>query len=117
MVALGLLVFAQVATRRRKELPEGALNFWEWLVDGLSSVLEGVIGRHLARRTSWFFASVFIFILFANWAGSIPGVGTIGWKGEFADGHSEWQPLFRGANADLNLTLAMALVFFGAWIV
>ena len=27
------------------------------------------------------------------------------------------QPLFRGANADLNLTLAMALVFFGCWIV
>ena len=27
------------------------------------------------------------------------------------------QPLFRGANADLNLTLAMALVFFACWIV
>ena len=24
---------------------------------------------------------------------------------------------FRGANADLNLTLAMALVFFACWIV
>jgi F-type H+-transporting ATPase subunit a len=36
---------------------------------------------------------------------------------QFADGHSEWRPLFRGANADLNLTLAMALVFFACWIV
>ena len=27
------------------------------------------------------------------------------------------QPLFRGANADVNLTLAMALVFFACWIV
>ncbi|HYJ12812.1 MAG TPA: hypothetical protein VEW66_04435, partial [Thermomicrobiales bacterium] len=27
------------------------------------------------------------------------------------------QPLFRGANADLNMTLAMALVFFACWIV
>ena len=27
------------------------------------------------------------------------------------------QPLFRGANADINLTLAMALVFFASWIV
>jgi F-type H+-transporting ATPase subunit a len=27
------------------------------------------------------------------------------------------QPFFRGANADLNLTLAMALVFFACWII
>ena len=27
------------------------------------------------------------------------------------------QPLFRGANADLNLTFAMALIFFACWIV
>jgi F0F1-type ATP synthase membrane subunit a len=26
------------------------------------------------------------------------------------------QPLLRGANADVNLTLAMALVFFACWI-
>jgi F-type H+-transporting ATPase subunit a len=25
-------------------------------------------------------------------------------------------PLFRGVNADLNMTLAMALIFFGCWI-
>src|SRR2546425_11524779 len=27
------------------------------------------------------------------------------------------QPLFRGVNADVNMTLAMALVFFACWIV
>jgi F-type H+-transporting ATPase subunit a len=26
------------------------------------------------------------------------------------------EPLFRGANADVNLTLAMALVFFACWV-
>lgn len=117
VVAAGLLIFAQVATRRMERIPKGAQNFWEWLVESLSNFLEGVIGQHLVQRTFWFFASVFIFILFANWAGLIPGVGTIGWNVTFADGHSEWRPLFRGANADLNMTLAMALVFFGCWIV
>jgi F-type H+-transporting ATPase subunit a len=115
-VALGLIIFAQLATRRMKQVPDGAQNFWEWLVEGLSNFLEGIIGPHLVKRTFWFFASVFIFILFANWIGLIPGVGTIGWTVEFADGHSEWRPLLRGANADLNLTLAMALVFFACWI-
>ena len=78
---------------------------------------EGIIGKHLAERTFWFFASTFIFILFANWIGLIPGVGTIGWGDRTEHGFRIQQPLFRGANADLNLTLAMALVFFASWIV
>lgn len=116
IVAAALIVFAQLATRDMKRIPAGAQNFWEWLVEGLSKFLEGVIGIHLVQRTFWFFASVFIFILFTNWAGLIPGIGTVGWSVQFADGHSEWRPWFRGANADLNMTLAMALVFFGCWI-
>jgi len=116
IAAAALIVFAQLATRDMKRIPAGAQNFWEWLVEGLSKFLEGVIGPHLVQRTFWFFASVFIFILFTNWAGLIPGIGTVGWRVQFADGHSEWRPWFRGANADLNMTLAMALVFFGCWI-
>jgi len=117
IVALGLIVFAQVATRRMKPVPEGAQNFWEWLVEGLYTFLEGIIGSHLVGRTFWFFASIFIFILFANWVSLIPGVGTIGWGHHTAHGLEIDQPLFRGANADVNLTLAMALVFFACWII
>lgn len=116
VVAIGLILFAQLATRHMERIPAGAQNFWEWLIESLSNFLQGVIGPHLVQRTFWFFASVFIFILFANWAGLIPGIGTIGWNVRFADGTSEWRPLLRGANADLNMTLAMALVFFGCWI-
>ena len=47
----------------------------------------------------------------------MPGVGTIGWGHATAHGFVVDQPLLRGANADLNLTLAMALVFFACWIV
>jgi F-type H+-transporting ATPase subunit a len=117
LVAIGLIVFAQVSTRHMEKVPKGAQNFWEWLVESLSNFLEGVIGHHLVQRTFWYFATIFIFILFANWAGLIPGVGTIGWKVKFSDGHEEMQPWFRGANADLNMTLAMALVFFACWVV
>jgi F-type H+-transporting ATPase subunit a len=117
VVALGLIVFAQVATRRMKPVPEGAQNFLEWLVSWLYGLLEGLMGRHLVDRTFWFFASVFIFILAANWMGLVPGVGTIGWGHRGAAGFVIDQPLLRGANADLNLTLAMAMMFFAAWIV
>jgi F-type H+-transporting ATPase subunit a len=117
IVALGLIVFAQVATRKMAEVPGGAQNLFEWLVEGLYGLLESIIGRHLVERTFWFFATIFIFILAANWISLIPGVGTIGWGRQTAHGFVIDQPLLRGANADLNLTLAMALVFFACWIV
>ena len=117
IVAAGLIVFAQVATRRMKLVPDGIQNFWEWLVEGLYTFLEGIIGSHLVQRTFWFFASVFIFILAANWLGLIPGVGTIGWGHRGSHGFIIDHSLFRGANADVNMTFAMALVFFACWLI
>jgi len=117
IVAIALIIFARRATRDMKQVPGGAQNLLEWLVESLYSFLEGIIGAHLVKRTFWFFATVFIFILSANWFGLIPGVGSIGWGHEAAAGFRIDEPLFRGANADLNLTLAMALVFFACWIV
>jgi F-type H+-transporting ATPase subunit a len=112
LVALGLIIFAQAATRRMQPVPAGAQNFWEWLVESLYGFLEGVIGPSLVKRTFWFFASIF-----TNWAGLIPGVGTIGWGHHRASGFKVDQPLFRGGNADLNMTLAMALIFFACWVI
>jgi F-type H+-transporting ATPase subunit a len=115
IVALGLVVSAQLATRKMDLAPTGLQNIWEWLVEGLQSFLEQIIGRHLVERTFWLLATIFIFILAANWAGLIPGIGTIGWGYETATGFKVERPLFRGATADLNLTLAMSLVFFASW--
>ena len=119
IVAAGILVCAQLATRKIKPVPTGLQNFWEWLVESLYNFLESMIGPQLVKKTFWFFATIFIFILFLNWFGLLPGVGTIGWghhdpaTGAF---HID-RPLFRGANANLNLTFAMASVFFVCWIV
>jgi len=117
IVALGLIVFARIATRNMQQVPAGAQNFLEWLVESLYGVLEGILGSHLVRRTFWFFATIFIFILSTNWAGLIPGVGSIGWGYPTEHGFKISQPLFRGANADVNMTFAMALVFFICWLV
>ena len=117
IAALGLIAFAQLATRKMQQIPSGAQNFLEWLVEKLYGFLEDLLGPHLVKRTFWFFATVFIFILCANWIGLIPGAGTIGWGHTTAHGFKVDQPLFRGANADVNQTLAMALIFFACWIV
>ena len=117
IVALGLIIFARIATRNMKQVPQGAQNLMEWLVEGLYGFLEGILGRHLTERTFWFFATIFIFILTANWVGLIPGVGSIGWGHQTDHGFKVDQPFFRGVNADVNMTFAMALVFFACWIV
>jgi len=119
IAAVAVIIFAQMATRKIQTVPSGAQNFWEWMVEGLYNFLESIIGRDLVKKTFWFFATIFIFILFTNWAGLIPGVGTIGWgHRDPATGlfHID-RPLFRGANADLNMTFAMAAVFFVLWII
>jgi len=117
IVSLGIIVFAQAATRNIKSVPSGKQNFWEWLVESLYSFLESIIGADLVRRTFWFFATIFIFILFVNWFGLVPGVGTIGWGHHLADGsfHLD-RPLLRGGNADLNMTSAMSVIFFALWL-
>jgi len=117
IVAIGLIVGAQAATRDMKQVPAGLQNFVEWLIDELYQFMVGIIGPHLAKRTFWLFATIFIFVLSANWVGLIPGVGSMGWGTSTAHGFVIGQPLFRGANADVNMTLAMALVFFAMWII
>ena len=117
IVAIGLIVLARLATRDMKHVPSGVQNLVEWLVESLYKFLESIVGPHLVKRTFWFLATIFIFVLASNWFGLIPGVGTIGWGHQTDHGFVIDQPLFRGANADLNLTLAMALIFFVLWFV
>ena len=118
VVAAAIIILAQLATRRIQPIPSGLQNFWEWLVESLHNFLEGIIGRELVRKTFWFFATIFIFILFVNWFGLIPGVGTIGWGHYDPNGvfHID-RPLLRGGNADLNMTTAMSAIFFVLWLV
>jgi F-type H+-transporting ATPase subunit a len=117
VVAIGLIAFAQAATRDMKLVPSRLQNFMEWLIESLYKFMVGIIGPHLAERTFWFFATIFLFVLSANWVGLIPGVGSIGWGTSTPHGFVISQPLLRGANADVNMTLAMGLVFFAMWIV
>jgi F-type H+-transporting ATPase subunit a len=57
---------------------------------------------------------LFTYILIHNWSGLIPGVGTVFVGGDSHPGH--WTPLVRPANADMNGTIALALVAFLAWL-
>jgi F-type H+-transporting ATPase subunit a len=122
IVAAVVIIGVQRAMRRKQEVPLGGQNFVEWLVDGLHGFLSQIMGRDLAKNTFWFFGTIFLFILATNWAALLPGVGTIGFSSQEVEGsrvftHHVEKPLFRGANADLNMTSAMAVTFFFWWVI
>ena len=120
------------------------------IVEFLLGLVEGTAGKRAGRRIFPLVGAIFIFILFANYSGLFPGVGTIGyWKEEPAAAvatesgaatsgehpaetdqvtlsgqpeatvpegegghHRVLVPFLRAPNADLNMTLAMALLTF-----
>lgn len=118
-IVVGLLIlFAQIAMRKSTLVPGKLQNFAEWIVESLQGLLNGILGPKMARETFWFFATIFIFILASNWFALIPGVGTVGWG---VPSHSPLAtsvtvPVLRGVNADLNMTMAMGLLFFFLWL-
>ncbi len=118
-IVTALIVFgARAATKQMTLVPKGFQNFAEWLVETLYNFLEGILGPDLVKKTFWFFGSIFILILTSNWAGLIPGVGTMGWTltGPGVDPHDQFRPLLRGGNADVNMTAAMAFTFAILWV-
>jgi F-type H+-transporting ATPase subunit a len=115
-LAVGLIVlFCQAATRKMALVPTGLQNFAEWAVESLYDFLESLLGAHLVKRVFWFFGTIFFFILVNNYMGLIPGVGTVGWNTVDSAGHGHFTPWLRGANADINMTAAMALSFALLW--
>jgi F-type H+-transporting ATPase subunit a len=61
--------------------------------------------RKLALKFFPLAATFFIFILTTNWMGLLPGFGSVGFYE-----HEVLVPYFRATNADLNTTLALAML-------
>jgi len=121
IIVTGLVViWSRISTRHMEVVPKGNQNIFEALVETLYNLFEGVVGKHMIPKVFPLLATLFIFILAANWFGLVPGVGTIGFgkPGAGPLGLEEMHaPLLRAANADLNSTLGMALFFMLWWVI
>lgn len=139
VMALIIIVGALIA-RKATMIPSHGQSLFEMVTEFLLSIVEGAAGRQVGRKIFPLIGSLFIFIILANYSGLLPGVGTIqckslcGWEESHettaivastqhpADGaavlaaeeaeHEPAPPLLRAPNADLNMTLAMALIAF-----
>jgi len=108
IVTLILLAFAFFATKKIETVPKGLQNIAESAVEAFQDLTSSVAGE----KTMVFLpivATFFFFILFGNYLGMLPGIGSVGF---FQSTHGEkvFVPLFRSINADLNTTLALAIV-------
>lgn len=74
-VLLIVLLLSLIATRNLKERPGVFQNMVETGVEYLDNFFSGIIGKKHTRKYFYYLGSLFIFIIFANYMGLIPGVG------------------------------------------
>lgn len=105
---LGISAYLISHKLKSKKRPVGLQNLVETVFEGLLNLMIGIAGE---KKAKYFFPAVttiFLFVLFSNWFGLLPGVGTIGLI-KMDHGHESFVPFIRPPSADLNATLALAL--------
>jgi len=110
LVLLVVVIFGVIVSRKIKLVPRGLQNGLEIIFESFLDMFDSVTN---SRKRSLKFAPLvltfFFFILLNNWLGILPGIGSIG-QIVSEDGHQAFVPFFRGGTADLNTTLALAII-------
>lgn len=99
--ALLVLIFSLAAVKIKVNAGSKKISLIELLVELVTGLAADTMhDRKKALKYAPFLITIFCFILFNNWLGLLPGVGSIKLHGE---------PLFRAWTADLTGTLALSI--------
>lgn len=102
-----LVGFSYAVTRRMKLIPTRLQTLLEFAIGALLNFCQTVAGEKNGRRFFPVVATIFLFVAFNAWLSLIPGFGSITIHTAEGEVH-----LLRGANTDINMPLALALVSF-----
>ncbi len=98
VITIILCVLAFIAGRRLQTVPSGLQNFAEWSIGSLYHFFEDIMGEHACKRYFPLVGTLFIYILFANYSGLLPGAGHISG--------------LAAPTSSINCTAAMAIIVF-----
>ncbi|MFC2016234.1 F0F1 ATP synthase subunit A [Chloroflexota bacterium] len=102
-----LVGFSYAVTRRLRLIPRRLQALLEFALGALLNFCQSIAGEKNGRRFFPVVATIFLFVAFNAWLSLLPGFGSI--TVHTADGEAH---LLRGANTDINMPLAIALVSF-----
>lgn len=112
VISIALILVVRAVVKKPKMIPDKGQIVVEAFVDGLRDMVKPIVGAKMVNPTFWLLCGLFTFILINNWSGLFPGVGVFGMK--YEDGTFDYW--MRPGNADLNMTLALAIVSMISWL-
>jgi len=110
IISLAILVFVRWLVGKPKQVPSKGQLVAETILSSIYNVVTPIVGKNVIKAAFPLLIGFFIYILMQNWSSLLPGVGTIGYYD-----HGHFTYFFRPSNADLNATLALAIIATLAW--
>ena len=98
IMLLAITLLSLIVKKSLKERPGKLQNVIETGVEYLDNFFADILGKKKSRKYFTFLASLFIFIIFSNYSGMIPGVG-----------HTDY---VKAPTASLSVTAALGVVTF-----
>ena len=100
VLTLGVLIYVAIMLRMKRY--NRFVGLVQWVFEGLLKSVNDIIpDKVLARKIAPLSITIFFFVLFNYWLSVIPGLDSITYHGV---------PVIRSLTADLNFTLAIALI-------
>ena len=102
-----LVVLAWAVTHRIRLIPSRLQSLLEFAIEWMLNLCQDVAGEKNGRRFFPIVTTIFLFVLMNAWLSLVPGFGSITVHAAEGEVH-----LLRGANTDINMPLALALISF-----
>lgn len=77
IIDIFVIALAVAATRNLQMVPRGLQNVMEFILEALYNLFRNINAKYVATAFP-LVATIFLFVLFGNWFGLLPGVGSIG---------------------------------------
>lgn len=109
-LSIFIIVVSLILRSRLKLVPRGFQNIFEYILEAFLGLIDSVTQDR--KQTKKFFPlvmTIFIFVILSNWVELMPGLGTVGVNHQI-HGETVLVPFLRSTSADLNATLAIALI-------